>query len=280
MSSLKGHGDHVTITANSFRNEGVSTAIVTRVQDLSPTVKQLTLNPHDPSQVTFKAGQWVDFFIPSVSTIGGFSMCSAPNLLKEKGELELAVKFSKHPPANWVHSQCRPNSNVAIKVGGNFFFDPAELAATTPGNDPSSILLIAGGVGINPLVSILRELKAHLESSGHGNFGRCLLLYSAAHEEELLFKKDIDDLVAATDGIDVRYFVTQEKAPDAGSSAILRRRIDVEFLRESVFDSESRMKAEQCSTYICGPPTMIDDLVPQLHHLGLSKDKVFYEKWW
>ena len=58
--------------------------------------------------------------------------------------------------------QCRPNSNVAIKVGGNFFFDPAEFAATTPGNDPSSILLIAGGVGINPLVSILRELKAHL----------------------------------------------------------------------------------------------------------------------
>lgn len=47
----------------------------------------------------------VDFMIPEVSTVGGYSMCSAPTLLKEKGVLHLAVKYAKHPPAHWIHTK-------------------------------------------------------------------------------------------------------------------------------------------------------------------------------
>lgn len=49
----------------------------------------------------------VDLFIPGVDTVGGFSMCSSPGLLQREGVVELAVKYSKHPPAHWVHSQVR-----------------------------------------------------------------------------------------------------------------------------------------------------------------------------
>lgn len=46
----------------------------------------------------------VDFFIPGVETVGGFSMCSSPGLLQREGVVELAVKYTKHPPAHWIHS--------------------------------------------------------------------------------------------------------------------------------------------------------------------------------
>lgn len=47
----------------------------------------------------------VDVFIPGVEKVGGFSMCSSPGLLQREGVIELAVKYSTHPPAHWVHTK-------------------------------------------------------------------------------------------------------------------------------------------------------------------------------
>ena len=44
-------------------------------------------------------------FIPGIETVGGFSMCSSPLRLQETQLLELAVKYSKHAPAYWIHTQ-------------------------------------------------------------------------------------------------------------------------------------------------------------------------------
>ena len=41
---------------------------------------------------TFKAGQWVDFFIPGMDKIGGFSMSSHPSLLTEKQVLNHSLQ--------------------------------------------------------------------------------------------------------------------------------------------------------------------------------------------
>lgn len=49
----------------------------------------------------------VDLLIPGVEKVGGFSMCSGPGLLQREGVIELAVKYSKHPPAHWVHTMVR-----------------------------------------------------------------------------------------------------------------------------------------------------------------------------
>ena len=44
-------------------------------------------------------------FIPQVDIVGGFSMYSSPEQLQREGTLDLAVKYSKHPPALWVHTK-------------------------------------------------------------------------------------------------------------------------------------------------------------------------------
>ena len=43
--------------------------------------------------------------IPDIETVGGYSMCSSPVYLHESRMLDLAVKNSLHPPANWVHTK-------------------------------------------------------------------------------------------------------------------------------------------------------------------------------
>nr|KAF6475533.1 oxidoreductase NAD binding domain containing 1 [Rousettus aegyptiacus] len=96
--------DHLERTANVVRREVVSAAKVCGAANESPSVKRLCLLVAD-KDFSFKAGQWIDFFIPGVSVVGGFSICSSPRLLEQERMIELAVKYTNHPPALWIHNQ-------------------------------------------------------------------------------------------------------------------------------------------------------------------------------
>lgn len=83
-------------------------AEVISIESFSPTVRGLTLKIDEKKRPSiFFAGQWVDFFIPNEPVVGGFSICSAPNQFRQRGTLELAVKYADHPPAKWVHEKVK-----------------------------------------------------------------------------------------------------------------------------------------------------------------------------
>lgn len=69
-----------------------------------------------------------------------------------------------------------------MRVGGNFYFHPK------PGDLCPDLLLIASGVGINPLYSIVRHV-ADISSDPQLKYtGKTTLLFSAKNADELLFK--------------------------------------------------------------------------------------------
>ncbi|NXU52369.1 OXND1 protein, partial [Turnix velox] len=106
---------------------------------------------------------------------------------------------------------CTLGSEVALRVGGDFFFDPQ------PGDCPVKLMLIAGGVGINPLFSILlhiADLHGYQEGKGNGyKMGTVNLYYSAKNTSELLFKENILALMNAFPGkINCRFHLTQQRS--------------------------------------------------------------------
>lgn len=123
----------------------------------------------------------VDVFLPNVDQVGGFSMYSPPALLEETGTIQLAVKKSTWPPAAWIHTHCQVGSKLSIRVGGDFYYEVPPKSQDVP-----EMLLIAGGVGINPLLSILRHITPTAATSPSKNI--ITLLYSAKNSEEILFK--------------------------------------------------------------------------------------------
>ncbi|XP_074431079.1 oxidoreductase NAD-binding domain-containing protein 1 isoform X2 [Larus michahellis] len=167
--------DHLDRTANNFRQEVISQAKVCGITNESKTVKRLRLAIAN-KDFTFKAGQWVDFFIPGVSVVGGFSICSSPGLLEREGILELAVKHTAHPPAHWIHTECTLDSEVALRVGA--------------------------------------DLQGYQEGKRNGyKMGTVKLYYSAKNTSELLFKKNILGLMNAFPGkITCRFHVTQQSS--------------------------------------------------------------------
>nr|XP_030120798.1 oxidoreductase NAD-binding domain-containing protein 1 isoform X2 [Taeniopygia guttata] len=167
--------DHLERTANNFRQEVITQAKVCGITNESETVKRLRLAIAN-KDFTFKAGQWVDFFIPGVSVVGGFSICSSPGLLEREGILELAVKHTVHPPAHWVHTECTLDSEVALRVGA--------------------------------------DLHGYQEGKGNRHeLGTVKLYYSAKNTSELLFKKNILGLMKAFPGkITCCFHVTQQRS--------------------------------------------------------------------
>ncbi|GCC29032.1 hypothetical protein chiPu_0007468 [Chiloscyllium punctatum] len=263
--------NHLERTVNNFRQEMIAEAKVCGILQESETVKRLRLVVMN-KDFAFKAGQWVDFFIPGISQVGGFSICSSPGLLERESVLELAVKYSKQLPAHWIHTQCDVGSEVTLRVGGDFFFDPQ------PSDKPVNLLLVAGGVGINPLYSILLHIVDLYRMQGSKSCkykpGSVQLYYSAKNTDELLFKRSIINLAREFSGkINCNFHVTQQSFEISGN---MQPYVTAGRISERTLAHVS--KDNLC--YICGPPPMIEAVSQQLEKLGVPKECIVFEKWW
>lgn len=270
--SSKRQTDHLERTANVCRQMELFPARVCDIVNESDTVKRLRLEVPHPD-FSFRAGQWVDFFIPGVDTVGGFSICSSPGLLQREGMIELAVKYTRHPPANWIHTKCSVDSEVAVRVGGNFYFDPR------PSDPVLDLLLVAGGVGINPLYSILLHTADLLRHSSDGRGytpGRTHLCYSAKNTKELLFKNTIIDVCRELpEKVSCNFHITQQ-------SSDIEQEIQPYAISERISEDvlKRHVDPERTLCYLCGPPPMIEKVSSDLQRIGLSEDKILFEKWW
>lgn len=76
---------------------------------------------------------------------------------------------------------------MQLKVGGDVIFDLREWE-----RKDQNLLLIAGGIGINPLLSIFQNnyevIEEDKQSKENKKYGKTSLLYSAPTVNELVFK--------------------------------------------------------------------------------------------
>eukprot|EP00117_Sycon_ciliatum_P003237 scpid55127/ scgid8122/ Oxidoreductase NAD-binding domain-containing protein 1 len=312
---------HLKRTAQSYRQKMVCPATVISVTQETPCIKRLVLQPAD-SDFTFRPGQWVDVFIPGVDVVGGFSLCSSPKQLTSSGTFELAVKASPHPPARWMSETAKSGDVIDVRVGGDFFFPPVcshgqptssssvstesdargHSAVHNSSQGDYDILLIGGGVGINPLYSILMDVVRHPglvqdQNSAVGTAApacegglqaRCdgprvqavTLLHSAQKQEDVLFRDSLESMARPNSGeqkCQVHLCLTRDSVP-TDSTGIKHHggRLSQQLLASSV----EELRRSNLLCYVCGPPTMIEWTVEQLQQLKLGDEQILYEKWW
>ncbi|KAJ6171171.1 hypothetical protein N7470_000238 [Penicillium chermesinum] len=153
---------HELRTAAEPRQQGLYPVRLTRVEQANPSIRLLQFGiPAHTDNVqpfTFQPGQWLDVHIPSITNAGGFTITSTPaDAQGASAHVELAVQDSpSNPAAAWLWKPEREiiNQEVNIRVGGSFTWPPSGIESSLVKN----VLLVAGGVGINPLISILSHL--------------------------------------------------------------------------------------------------------------------------
>ena len=146
------------------------------------------------------------------------------------------------------------------RFGGDFYYPLDDLDET------HSVLLIGGGVGINPLYSIFQH-SAELVSAGAGPApAQVSLLYSAARAEELIFRPHIEEQCRQLSTFQAEFFVTREGA-EGEDGGVKYRRI-------------TKADIERTICYLCGPPDMVEQVKAWLLQLNISEDNIRYELWW
>ena len=169
-------------------------ATIMSVSRKTPTVKSFALDLGG-REIGFSAGQWVDLFvtIEGAEAVGGYSITSSP---AEQTSIRLAVKHdgSDHPVTNWLHDYARVGDVVEVSLGGDFTYTPDEARF---------VVLIGGGIGMTPLMSIVRAVDEM------ASFTRLTLVYSASSPDELLFRREIESIAARNPRIRCVFTVTR-----------------------------------------------------------------------
>ncbi|KAF5861331.1 hypothetical protein ETB97_000368 [Aspergillus alliaceus] len=308
-------------------------AIPPRVQALEEQ-NQDDEEPDQSQPFTFSPGQWLDVHIPSISDAGGFSITSTPadaealpslqptteSLAVEDEEtglppvdprgrapyVELAVQKALSNPASawlWKPKDEILGKELCIRVGGSFVWPPP---SGINHEKVKNVVLIAGGVGINPLISILSHLNNNADETpaSHHPFN-IHFLYStklpsqetiASSEsilDQILFLSRLRQIIRSQSQshrlrISLGLFVTGLR--DSSSSplreqpsdlTIYARRINQDDLRAALTGPNGDIEPEEAVCYMCGPPAMTDEFVPRLRGLmGDGGERVFFEKWW
>lgn len=228
-------------------------AIVSNIRQETPSTKSFDLTPIT-GEVHFLPGQWVDVLVQinGRTEIGGYSITSNPS---QKRSISLAVKdLNNDFMTRYIHDSMVDGDMVFFNVGGT----------CTYSEEKNNALLLAGGIGITPLMSIFKNIG---EDTDH----KALLFHSASCSNEFLFEEEIKTLCLQHPN---RLFYRQTLSRNS------------EQLRNQTFGRITKSKLQKLpvscfdAVFLCGPDKFISDIYECLIEIGFDKNHIYYEKWW
>ncbi len=224
---------------------------VKATHDLSPTVTELVLEAPAKSRFRFDAGQFAWLTVNGRHTItdNPFSMASAPSELPE-----MRFLIRKAGDMSGSVANLKPGMRIGVD-GPHGSFTLAEAG-------PGPIVLIAGGIGIAPILSILRHLRAT-------NDPRPIrLLVTARTPEDHIAR---DEIEAMKQGRDMQTLFLVKDDIAAGFEKGRCERHCVERILAGIDPTKA-------TAYVCGSPRIMDTAVGHLIDLGLRHNQVVMER--
>jgi ferredoxin-NADP reductase len=222
-------------------------ADVTELIDETPQVKTIVLDAADwPGH---RAGQHVDVRLTAedgYQAQRSYSIASAP----EDELLAITVeKLDDGEVSPYLAEELRVGDKLELRgpIGGYFVWDAQQ---------GGPLLLVGGGSGVVPLVSMLRHRAAVAPSVP------ARLLYSARSLDDVIYRSELG-------GFDVVYTLTREQP--AGWTGFARR-VDDAMLRE-VADPNAEGLA-----YVCGPTRFVEAVADGLVGVGYAPENVRTER--
>jgi len=146
-------------------------ATVVALRDLTPTVREFEIQPAAGRAAAWQAGAHlqVEVMVGGLAQIRHYSLVGLPDGLRYRIAVKRLDDGRGGSQAMW---RLAVGDTLAISEPQNHF--PLDLSAP-------HYLLVAGGIGITPLVMMAQQLQAHAARSGAG----LRMLYGARTQEEL-----------------------------------------------------------------------------------------------
>jgi predicted ferric reductase len=227
-----------------------------RVRSVEPAAERMwtvTLTPDGHPGLAYDAGQfaWANFgHSPFSLAENPFSIVSAPSagpevsfLIKELGDT--TSRISELAPGTRAYLDA-PHGHLTLR------------GQTAPG-----IALIAGGVGIAPMLGILREMQAT------GDTRPSVLVYGNRHTGQIACKAELQRLERDL-GTEVIHILSEPDPGWTGPTGFPDRAA-----LQTIFGTPERRK---WLYVLCGPPPMLDTVEDALIAIGIPARQILAER--
>ena len=238
-------------------------------EDVSQSICSFYLVPEDLQPLLpFLPGQFLTFRLDVPTLAGGteqiircYSLSDAPR----PDYYRVSIKRAPSPaggdlPAgrssNFFHDQVGVGTVLQVRApSGHFYID----------SSAAPVVLIGGGIGITPLLSMLNWCLA-------AQPGREVwLFYGVRNSREPVMSAQLAALVAAQPNFHLRLCFSDPLPEDQlGRDYQCRGRVDVGLLR-------LQLPLKPYHYYICGPTPMMESLVPALEDWGVPDSHIHFE---
>ena len=224
----------------------MATVRVVEVVHETAEAHTFVLEPLDGDRWSYRPGQFLTLRVPSERPGGAarcYSLCSSP-VTDER--LKVTVKRTREGYAsNWLCDNVVAGDELEVLPPAGTFV-PRDLDA--------DLLLLAGGSGVTPVLSILKTAL-------HSGLGRVLLVYANRDESSVIFRDELVALAAAYPGrLGVVHWLesVQGVPTEAGLRALVAPYADRE-------------------AFICGPGPFMELAAHVLTELGAPRERVHQE---
>lgn len=233
------------------------TAVVTRIADLTPTIKgvwlQVASTVAGDVPFDFQAGQYVNLQLPGLDEPRAFSIASTP----QADLVELNIRLVPGGKGTtWVHESMAVGDRLTLTAPYGRFFVRTSRGGPT--------LFLAGGSGLSSPRSMVLDLLAT------GWSQPITLVQGARTLDELYYRDEFEALAAQHPQFT---YVPALSDEPAGSDWAGARGFVHDVAREH-FGNDFRGN----TAYLCGPPVMIDACITTLMQGRLFERDIFTEK--
>lgn len=233
-------------------------ATITAISRLTSRVTSFRLLPSEP--FSYVAGQHVDVRLTApdgYTAQRSYSIASAP----EAGdEIELAIeKLDDGEVSPFFHDVAAVGDEIEMKgpLGGHFVWTS---------DQPGPVVLIGGGSGVVPLMSMARHRAAT------GTKTPVALLYSSRVWDEVIFRDELLALDEKGNGFDLTLTLTREqprRSKDFG------RRIDPAMISTVL----AKLPAAPALAYVCGANAFVSAASDALIAAGIAPERIRTERY-
>lgn len=230
---------------------------VAKMRDLTHDIKEVTLELKDPPEISFKAGQFIQFQVPAYELTDepvyrAYSISSAPGDLKK---IELEIRLVPNGICTtYVHKYLKEDDEITINGPyGDFFLRESDR----------NIVCIAGGSGMAPIKAILLDMVEKKIDRNTTYF------FGARAKRDLFLVDEMKEL--------------EEKLPNFTFVPVLSDPMEDDkwegktgLVTDAVADHLKN--GENVEAYLCGSPGMIDACVKVLGEKGVPEELIYYDK--
>lgn len=222
--------------------------VVTAVEKLSPTTVRLAVEAPADRALAFLPGQYVNITVPGSEETRSYSF----SCVSGSDELEFLVKLT---PGGLMSTYLNDTAAVGDKISftgphGSFFLREAQRPA----------LLLAGGTGLAPILSILRTLAA--ESSSRPVH----LVYGVSTDDDVVQLDELADLASALDSFTWDHCVSDPRTTATNKGYV------------TALLTDAHLNGGDIAVYLCGPPPMVEAVRMHFTEAGIEPTGFYYEK--